>query len=297
MKKFTSSDLGGAPVNKNDLRDIFNSEIWDAVQALLSQFNADTQGIVVSGCVTTANASNFDMTAGIVYLNGEFMRIAAATNQTFTKYIAPATTVNDTRTFADITSHVVAVTKGAELVGSAPGSGQYLTISSLTDLDDRRWNPATQAQITTLQNNNTAISGGTWQSVALSASDIENSSNVNPTSIGTSAVEYRIGEKEVFVFIKLTDVIFAATPTTIIVRIPSPIRAYINTQLGDDLQAVTGRARPNSTTVGVDPTEISIIGVWDNTEFAMRFKAASLIADDFVDVRTNFLSCQFFVKV
>lgn len=141
MKKFTSTDLGGAPIFKNDLRDIFNSEIWSVIQAMLSPFDSDVEGLVISGCVTTANAGNFDMTAGIVYLNGEFMRVAAATNQTFTKYIAPSTAVNDTRTFEDGATNVVAVTKGAELVGSAPGAGQYLTIASLSDMDNRKWRP------------------------------------------------------------------------------------------------------------------------------------------------------------
>jgi len=141
MKKFTSTDLGGAPIYKNDLRDIFNSEIWEVIQAMLSPFNSDVEGLVITGCVTTNNAGNFDMTSGIVYLNGEFMRIAAVTNQAFTKYIAPSAVVNDSRTFQDSSVNIVAVTKGAGLVGSAPGSGQYLTISSLTDLDNRRWKP------------------------------------------------------------------------------------------------------------------------------------------------------------
>jgi len=139
MKKFTSTGLGGAPIFKDDLKTIFNDELWAVIQAMLSAFDSNTEGLVISGCVTTANAGNFDMTAGIVYLNGEFMRIAAVTNQSFTKYIAPSTAVNDTRTFEDSSSQVVAVTKGAELVGSAPGAGQYLTIASLTDLDNRRW--------------------------------------------------------------------------------------------------------------------------------------------------------------
>jgi hypothetical protein len=142
MKKFTSSDLGGAPITKSDLRVIFNEEIWVAIESLLAQFNNDTQGIVVSGCVTTANVGNFDITEGVVFLNGQFMLLAAATNQAFTKHIVPASPVNDTRAFADATSHIVAIDQGAELSGSVPGAGQYITISSLTDLDDRRWKPA-----------------------------------------------------------------------------------------------------------------------------------------------------------
>lgn len=138
MKKFTATSNGGAPVNADDLKLIFNDEIWAAMQALLSPFDADTQGIIVSGCVITDNSGNFDMTAGIVYLNGEFMHVSSVTNQAFTKYIAPSSPVSDARQFADTTTHEVASTKGASLVGSAPGSGQYIIISSLTSADDRR---------------------------------------------------------------------------------------------------------------------------------------------------------------
>ena len=140
MKKIVSAaDLGGAPFTKQDLREVFNDEIWDAIEALLAPFNSDTEGIIVSGCVFTNNAGNFDMTAGIVYLNGEFMRISAVTNQSYTKYIAPATPTSDSRVFSDTTSHAVTQTKTAGIVGSAPGGGQYITIDNLTGADDRRW--------------------------------------------------------------------------------------------------------------------------------------------------------------
>jgi len=139
MKKISSSaTLGGAPVHKGDLRETFNDEIWDVIEALLSPYNSDTEGIIVSGCEITGSGP-YDIAAGIVYLNGEFMRLAAATGQTLPKYIQAATAVNDTRTFNDGTSAAVFVTKSAELAGSAPGSGQYIAITSTTDPDDRRW--------------------------------------------------------------------------------------------------------------------------------------------------------------
>ena len=138
MRKIVpAADLGGAPMFKNDLRDVFNGDIWAALDGMLASRQADSQGIIISGCVLSDNAGNFDMTAGVVYLNGEFMRIAAATNQTFPKFIAPKTPVSDSRTFADGTTHAVVETKEAELVASA-GSGQEITISSLTVPDSRR---------------------------------------------------------------------------------------------------------------------------------------------------------------
>jgi hypothetical protein len=138
MKKINSSgQLGGMPINQGDMREVFNSEIWDAMEALLYTFDADTQGVIVSGCVISGSGP-YDISEGIVYLNGEFMRLPAATGQTLPKYIAPAAAVNDNRVFADTTTKTAFITKSAELVGSAPGVGQYIAITSSTDPDDRR---------------------------------------------------------------------------------------------------------------------------------------------------------------
>lgn len=161
MKKLVSSaDLGGAPITKADLREVFNDEIWDALEALLAPFNSDTEGLIISGCAFSNNAGNFDMTAGIVYLNGEFMRIAAVTNQSYTKYIAPATPTSDSRVFGDSTSHAVTQTKTAGIVGSAPGAGQYITISSLTISNARKLNTYTRPACITTAKIDAALGAG-----------------------------------------------------------------------------------------------------------------------------------------
>ena len=139
MKKLLDTGtLGGVPIYHPDLSNVLGAEVWAALQALLSPFDSDTEGVIVSGCVFSNNAGNFDMTAGIVYLNGEFMRIAAVTNQSFTKYIAPKTPISDSRTFENGTTNAVVQTKEAEIVGSAPGAGQYITVSSLVRANNRR---------------------------------------------------------------------------------------------------------------------------------------------------------------
>jgi len=123
---------GGAPFNNEDLNDVFQTEVWDAMQALVNMSNWTAGGsdaLIISGCVVTANASNFDMTAGIVYISGEFMRIDAVTNQTFTKYIVASTPTNVARTFNDAASKTMIIEKKASLSGSS--SGQFITISSL----------------------------------------------------------------------------------------------------------------------------------------------------------------------
>lgn len=141
MKKYIDPiPDGGAPLHNNRLNTELQKEFWDAIEATLSTFSLNPTGnfgIIISGCAITPNGGNFDIAAGIVFLNGEFMRLPAATNQTFTKYIAPKAASNITKIFGDGASKNLIVVKDAELVGAAPGAGQYITISSLTSANPR----------------------------------------------------------------------------------------------------------------------------------------------------------------
>lgn len=150
MKKFTTAtDLGGAPIFKNDLREVFNLEIWDALESVLSpfDFNFDSEGIIVSGCIISGSGP-YSMASGIVYLNGEFMRIPLQSSFSLPQYIVPDTIVNDSRTFSDSTSHIVMITKSATISSSPAGSGQSIAITTATDPDDRRWRPIISDLIT-----------------------------------------------------------------------------------------------------------------------------------------------------
>lgn len=126
---------GGAPFNNEDIYELFQKESWDVIQGLLSKYDADTYGVLISGCVGSANASNFDMTAGIVYLNGEFMRVDAVTNKSFPQYIQPKTPVTGTRVFGDSGTKAFTEEKKAELLSTTPVSGQYIPISGLVGGD------------------------------------------------------------------------------------------------------------------------------------------------------------------
>ncbi len=138
---------GGAPFSNEDLNDVFQGEIWAALQAMLSQYNDDAEGVIVSGCVVTPNVGNFDMTAGIVYLNGEFMRVDAVTNQTFPKYIKAATPTNIVRAFQDTLNKTFIVERKAEVSATVDGSGQEITISSVSASNDRRFSVATATKL------------------------------------------------------------------------------------------------------------------------------------------------------
>jgi hypothetical protein len=97
--------------------------------------------------VVTPNAGNFDMTAGIVYLNGEFMRVDAVTNQTFTKYIKATPVTNVARVFQDTISKTFIVERKAEVSATVDGSGQEITISSVAASNNRRFSVATATKL------------------------------------------------------------------------------------------------------------------------------------------------------
>jgi hypothetical protein len=130
---------GGAPFNNEDLYELFQAEIWAVLEAQLIKYRTDLYGVIVSGCDLVANGGGFDITAGVVYINGEFMRLDAQTGVTFVKYIVAGTPTNVTRQFNDGGTKNFIVEKKAVLGTGIPGGGlQYITIASLTGPNFRR---------------------------------------------------------------------------------------------------------------------------------------------------------------
>lgn len=141
MKKLKSTiPNGGAPLGEFPvLRELFNVEIWDAMEAILNSVtDGQTEGVILSGCEVTG-AGPYDISAGLVYLDGEILRFDAVTGQTLTKYIRKATVTSEGGQFADgATKDYIDVHKAS--LQSTTGSGvQYITMTSAGGrrLDDR----------------------------------------------------------------------------------------------------------------------------------------------------------------
>lgn len=148
MKKITQvADTGGGPITKADLRVVFNLEIWDVLEAMFEGYDTDTQGIIVSGCELSGSVGNYTISAGIVYLDGEFRRFAQQTGLSLPQYIKAATDTNDSRTFEDASSKVLFITESADLATSAPGT-QYVPFTSTTSADGRRFNRPLTSTVT-----------------------------------------------------------------------------------------------------------------------------------------------------
>lgn len=131
MRKLVSPIAdGGFPWGGEDILTVFQDDFWDALQGLLAVYDGDTQGVIVQGCVVTATA-DFDITAGIVYMDGEFYRLPAQTNVPTGQHIVPGATVFTQRTFQDLGLKNFVEIKGAIVQASLPG-GQFITINSIS---------------------------------------------------------------------------------------------------------------------------------------------------------------------
>lgn len=153
---------GGAPLHNDRISSELQLDILDSIKAPLSIFNGDVEGVILSGCVVTANGGGFNMTAGVVYMDGQIRRVSAVTAQSFSKYIVSSySTVN--KTFADLVSRPLIEDYSTTLQGSMPGGGlQYIKITSLSDPDNRRFSNIfanKQALSVTFENDIVALGG------------------------------------------------------------------------------------------------------------------------------------------
>jgi hypothetical protein len=123
---------GGAPLGQFPvLRDIFDTETKDAIEALLiSIVDGETEGVILSGCEVTGTSGNFAISAGYVYLDGKVLRYAGGSGFSATRYLQKAADTEETGAFADAVVRAYIDVETAEDAGSAPGGGvQYVTVT------------------------------------------------------------------------------------------------------------------------------------------------------------------------
>jgi hypothetical protein len=133
MKRLkTTIPDGGAPLGQFPvLRDIFDTENKDAIEALLTSITeGETEGVILSGCAVTGTAGNFAISAGYVYLDGKVLRYAGGSGFSATRYLQKAADTEETGAFADTVVRAYIDVETAEDAVSAPGGGvQYVTVT------------------------------------------------------------------------------------------------------------------------------------------------------------------------
>jgi len=157
------------------------------------------------------------MTAGIVYLNGEFMRVDAVTNQTFTKYIKAAPVTNVARVFEDTVSKTFIVEKKAEVSATVDAGGQEITISSIASSLPRRLNNLKTGGLLTK-----VIDIGDWNMDANSATFVAHGLS-NFLKIRTVSVMIRRDDDSFFYDLQVVNVLNGLTSGSVLSIGPTDI--------------------------------------------------------------------------
>ena len=119
MKKFLSSIEDGQPKALNTfLTDYLGSELWDAIE---SPFKNYPYPFIATGVDATGASPNAQITEGIVYMNGKFLRVPATTNLTYPFYIKEAATFNEQTPFFTGGNKDIVSVETAEIDASDPG--------------------------------------------------------------------------------------------------------------------------------------------------------------------------------
>src|SRR5687767_14712584 len=94
---------------------VMRDKVFMPMAQLLGGYLPDTEGLILTGCEVTG-AGPYDISSGVVFLDGEFLIFPAYVGQALPKYIVPDT-VNGYRPYA------------AKLDAAPPGAGQYIEIT------------------------------------------------------------------------------------------------------------------------------------------------------------------------
>jgi len=148
---------GGAPYTNEVLVGLLQQEQYNAIEVVMDAISKSVLGVagdnkasILIGCELTANVTpgQYDMANGVVWINKKILRVAAVTGWALPFYIkenATATTQTasafTSQTFQDASNPNFVEEYVGQVVGSPPGSGQYITFSDATgNKEDRLMN-------------------------------------------------------------------------------------------------------------------------------------------------------------
>lgn len=131
MKKFKNViPDGGFKFFNKYIETQLSDEIWEAMQAVIADFSAETEGFVLIGGTVTGSSPNAQITDSIVVLNEKILRLPATTGQTYPFYLQEAAATTENGDFEDAVARPVIDVEIAETSSSIPGAGQYITIAA-----------------------------------------------------------------------------------------------------------------------------------------------------------------------
>lgn len=182
MLRGNFNDVGGRQVHQDDLRIL--QEQW--LKSVQLQY-AGQGAFIIQGCGVSGTAGNYTIASGIVYINGLIMEFSSVSGvASFPRYIVQAADVQqDSFPLEQGGSAYKRTLVKAELSASAPGSGEFITMSAS---GGRSYNDILSAQFVRIAGNQTVNGQKTFTSPVISNGLNLNSeiSNLN-SSLGTKA--------------------------------------------------------------------------------------------------------------
>jgi hypothetical protein len=127
MKEIVAED-GGRPLLNDDLL-LLQAELGETIAAQVRAFG---QNMVVSGCDITqaATAGNSNVSPGVVFLDGRFLRTEALADVTLPVFLIAAPPVDTSRTYKTGTAKPAVRDYTAQMVAAQPQAGSYITLNA-----------------------------------------------------------------------------------------------------------------------------------------------------------------------
>lgn len=131
MKKYINPSPipnGGLPIFGSDMMDCLQSEVY---KAIVAQYKAYNEPVIVYGGVATDGGATVSITAGMVFLDNELMEMPAY-NGVYPVYLKQAEPVIISKLYKDQSPRPVTVQRIAEWSTNAPGTGEYIAYDPYT---------------------------------------------------------------------------------------------------------------------------------------------------------------------
>lgn len=229
---------GGAPFSNEDLKLLFNTETFDAIEGIMKGVQdiwsggsaSGNFGIIVTGCQVTG-AGPYTVSAGIILIGGKMIRIPQQTGLTAgTWYLTrdASSPFLTNRTFKDLVSHPFLTEDRGVATNIAPG-GHYIqfnpSVAGALDafrLPSALLNSGIQSAI------NAAIGiDQNWVRTVLATTDVRMETlSANATALTSGLFNYRRTAKETLIDIKVWQATFASYADNVLgIAIPAAIQS------------------------------------------------------------------------
>lgn len=131
MKKYINPSPipnGGFPIYGHEMMDCFQFEIY---KAIIAQYKMYNQPVVIYGCLPVVTGSTVDISAGMVYIDGDMKEVPVYSG-VFPVYLISAEEIITSKIFKDQAIRPVLSTKNGAWSTNEPSTGEFIKYDPYT---------------------------------------------------------------------------------------------------------------------------------------------------------------------